>query len=77
LVPTRDLGDDTVGVGAPDEGLGALVVLVQRAVDRGLEVDQRGKAPRCRRRRVRLAKKVSIALSQEQEVGVKWKVQRG
>ena len=35
------------------------------------------KAPRCRRRRVRVAKKVSTALTQEQEVGVKWKVQRG
>jgi hypothetical protein len=35
------------------------------------------KAPRCRRRRVSVAKKVSTALTQEQEVGVKWKVQRG
>src|SRR5512132_3585312 len=33
--------------------------------------------PRCRRRRVSLAKKPSTALSQEAEVGVKWKVQRG
>ena len=30
-----------------------------------------------RRRRVSVAKKVSTAFSQEQEVGVKWKVQRG
>src|SRR5215471_10045671 len=35
------------------------------------------KAPRCNRRRVRVAKKVSTALAQEQEAGVKWKVQRG
>jgi hypothetical protein len=35
------------------------------------------KAPRCRRRRVSVAKKVSTALTQEHEVGVKWKVQRG
>ena len=35
------------------------------------------KTPRFRRRRVSVAKKVSTALSQEQEVGVKWKVQRG
>ena len=33
--------------------------------------------PRLRRRRVSLAKKPSTALSQEADVGVKWKVQRG
>src|SRR5947208_15788062 len=33
--------------------------------------------PRLRRRLVSLAKKPSTALSQELEVGVKWKVQRG
>ena len=35
------------------------------------------KTPRFRRRLVSLAKKPSTALSQEAEVGVKWKVQRG
>ena len=35
------------------------------------------KTPRFRRRLVSLAKKPSTALSQEHEVGVKWKVQRG
>ena len=35
------------------------------------------KTPRLRRRLVRMAKKPSTALSQEAEVGVKWKVQRG
>src|SRR5215471_13973252 len=35
------------------------------------------KTPRCSRRRVSVAKKVSTALAQEQEVGVKWNVQRG
>ena len=33
--------------------------------------------PRLRRLRVSLAKNPSTAFSQEQEVGVKWKVQRG
>ena len=45
------------------------------AVDGGLEVDDRAETfgvPL-----VRVAKKVSTAFSQEQEVGVKWKVQRG
>src|SRR3954464_2333684 len=35
------------------------------------------KAPRFRRRLVSVAKKVSTALSQEHEVGVKWKTKRG
>ena len=35
------------------------------------------KTPRRSRRRVRAEKKVSTALSQEPEVGVKWNVQRG
>ena len=35
------------------------------------------KTPRFRRRLASLAKKPSTALSQEQEVGVKWKVKRG
>ena len=35
------------------------------------------KMPRCSRRRVSLAKNPSTALSQEAEVGMKWKVQRG
>ena len=35
------------------------------------------KTPRLRRWRVSLAKKPSTALSQDAEVGVKWKVQRG
>ena len=33
--------------------------------------------PRCSRLRVSLVKNPSTALSQEAEVGVKWKVQRG
>ena len=39
-MPSVDLFDDAVGIGGPDEGLGALVVLVEVALDRGLEVDQ-------------------------------------
>ena len=35
------------------------------------------KTPRRMRRRVMLEKKPSTALSQEAEVGVKWKIQRG
>ena len=54
-----------------------MVVLGEIAVDGGLEVDDRANTPRLSRLLVRVAKKFSTALSQEQEVGVKWKVQRG
>jgi transposase len=39
LEPSVSGGDDGVGVGAPDEGLGALVVFGEEAVDGGLQVD--------------------------------------
>ena len=39
MVPTVDGGEDAVGVGGPDEGLGIVVGLVDEAVDGGLEVD--------------------------------------
>ena len=39
-MPAVDLFNDAVGVGGPDEGLGALIVLGEVAVDGGLEVDQ-------------------------------------
>ena len=39
------------------------------------EIEQN--TPRLRRRLVSLAKKVSTALSQEHEVGAKWKTKRG
>src|SRR6188472_3056749 len=35
-----DLRDDAIGIGGPDEGFGRPVVLVEIAVDGGLEVDQ-------------------------------------
>jgi hypothetical protein len=35
------------------------------------------KTPRFNRRLVSVAKNVSTALSQEQDVGVKWKIKRG
>ena len=37
-MPTPHSGDDFVGVGGPDEGLGLLIVLVEEPVDRGLKV---------------------------------------
>ena len=50
-------------------------MLGEISIDGGLQVGVRAKdAARCR---VILEKKVSTALSEEAEVGVKWKVQRG
>jgi len=71
-----DGGDDAIGVSGPHEGLGS--ALVRRgAVDGGLEVDNRADTPRLSRRRVSLENKVSTALSQEHDFGVKWKTKRG
>ena len=41
LVPTACGRDDAIGVGRPDEGLRAAIVLGEEAIDRGLEVDER------------------------------------
>jgi hypothetical protein len=55
-----------VGVG---ERLGVVVVVGDVTVDRGLEVEGRGKLPRLSRRRVSAEKKLSSAFSHEHEVG--------
>ncbi|MCE3241606.1 MAG: hypothetical protein K0Q83_2113, partial [Deltaproteobacteria bacterium] len=54
-----------------------MVGLLEIAVDGAWRSTTDRKAPRFRRRLVRVAKKVSTALSQEHEVGVKWKTKRG
>src|SRR3954462_6346044 len=77
LVPAYDGGDDLVGVCGPGEGLGVMVGLVEIAVDAAWRSTTERNTPRFSRRLVSVAKKVSTALSQEHEVGVKWKVKRG
>ena len=52
-------------------------MFIEVAVDGSLQIDDGAEDPRRRRLRVRAEKKFSTALSQELEVGVKWKVQRG
>jgi len=42
-VPTVSSGEDVFGVGGPDKRFWVLIVVVEVAVDRGLEVDQRAK----------------------------------
>ena len=39
-MPALGSGDDVFGIGVPGEGLGLLIVVVDEAVDGGLEVDQ-------------------------------------
>ena len=50
---------------------------IDEAVDGGLGIDNRAEDAAAEARLVSLAKKASTALSQEADVGVKWKVQRG
>jgi hypothetical protein len=59
------------------KGLGsALVSAMKRSIVAWSSATDRN-TPRLRRRLVSLAKKPSMALSHDAEVGVKWKVQRG
>jgi hypothetical protein len=39
LSPAGDLAEDEFGIGGPDEGFGRGVVVLEIAVDRGLEID--------------------------------------
>lgn len=61
-MPAPDGGDDFVEIGGPFEETRLGVVFGEEAVDRRL---------------VSLAKNPSTAFSHEDEVGVKWNVQRG
>jgi hypothetical protein len=45
LVPASDGGDDFVGIGGPDERLGAIVGFLEEAVDGGLQIDDRLEDP--------------------------------
>ncbi len=77
LAPTPDGGDDLIGVLGPLEGARGDVCLGEAAFDGSLERNQQGEDPRLSRCLVSLANKLSTAFSQEAEVGLTWKVQRG
>ena len=69
---------NAVGISAPDERRGIIVVLLDVVVNGAFQVFARAlKAPGCRLWRVRLETKVSTTLSQEQDFSVKWKRKRG
>ena len=76
-MPTPDSGDDFVGIGDPLEGLRMRVVVVEEAVDGGLEVGDGSKHAAFEAALGQDGEKPSTALSHEAEVGVKWNVQRG
>jgi hypothetical protein len=44
-MPASDSGDDLMGIGSPDEGLGLRVVLFEKAVDRSLQIEGRAEYP--------------------------------
>jgi len=41
LVPAPDGGDDFVGIGSPGEGFGVVIGFAEKAVDGGLQFDNR------------------------------------
>ena len=77
LVPSSDGGDDFVWISGPCEGLWLFIVLIEEPVDGGLQIDNRRKDTAFQSALCELGEKPSMALSQDAEVGVKWKVQRG
>lgn len=70
-MPTPDGCDDPVWVGLPDERSRIQIMLLDEAIDGGLQIDNGVEHAVFRRLRVSLAKKPSTALSHEQDVGTK------
>ena len=58
------------------KGLGCVLCSLRKRLMEAWKSTSEWKTPRFNRRLVSLAKKPSTALSQEHEVGVKWKVKR-
>jgi hypothetical protein len=73
LFPTFDSSKDTVGIGGPDEGFWVGVCLGDEVVDGKLQFVEGPEHTALETSTCELAKKLSTALSQEAEVGVKWK----
>ena len=65
------------GLAVQTKGLGSSLVWSMKRLMAAWRSATERNTPRLRRRLESLAKKPSTAFSQEQEVGVKWKVQRG
>ena len=77
-MPPFNGGDDLVWVLGPAEGARVVVGLAQESIDCGLKLDDGAEHTTFEPPlEIELAKKPSIALSHEADVGVKWNVQRG
>jgi hypothetical protein len=77
MVPSPEGCDDLVGIGGPLEGLGLGVCSLTKRLMAAWSSTMERKTPRLSRRFDNFAKKPSTVLSHEQDVGTKWKVQRG
>ena len=77
MVPASDGGDDLIGIGGPYEGFGVIVGFPEEAVDGGLEINDRAERTAFEATLAEFGEEALTALSQEAEVGVKWKVKRG
>ena len=77
LEPFGSGGDDFVRIGALSEGFAIGLCSSMKRLMAAWSSAIEQKTPLCKRRRESLAHKRSTAFSQELDVGVKWKVQRG
>src|SRR5438552_16835103 len=72
-----ELCEDVACGPGPDEGLWIAVMFIEVAVHGGLQIDDGAEDPSSQAHAGQSGEEFSTALSQELEVGVKWKVQRG
>jgi len=69
-------GDDFAGVGGPGKRLWFGVMLLDEEIDGGLQIDDAMEDAALEAAPGKFDEKPSTALSQEEDVGVKWKVKR-
>jgi hypothetical protein len=77
LLPAFDSGEHAFWVGGPHEGFGICVCLCDEAVDGELQINDRLEHAALEAPARELGKQPWTALSQGDEVGVKWNVLRG
>ena len=76
-MPAFDGGGDFVWIGDPLDGFRIGVVIFEKPVDGGLEIDDRTEDATLEATLRQGGEEPSTALSQEAEVRVKWKIHRG
>jgi hypothetical protein len=73
LFPSPDLFDDCIWISGPDEGFWVVVGFDEVSVDGRLEINDALEHASLEPLSSQVAKKPSTALSQDADVGVKWK----